>query len=177
MDSFKDKDEDIEEFIIYAKICMKNSELVFNYTSYIKPNDESKVLFARIIEIMQYLEKDINSLIILANKLEKYEKINKLNIENYISSSTAINSLRKENIIDGLLCNNLLNLIKTRNYLAHNHYTSKIKDKVEHAFPEILYMMFEARDCISNITSKLKGKDGNIPNAFENKNLRRKNGF
>lgn len=85
MNSFKNKCEDIEDFISYAKTCMENSELNFNYKSYIKPNDEANILFARIIEEVQYLEKDINLLIKVAVSMKKFETINQLDMEKICS--------------------------------------------------------------------------------------------
>ncbi|MDD4211697.1 MAG: hypothetical protein PHC46_04885 [Clostridia bacterium] len=158
--------KDIAEF--------KNSN--FNYNSYIIHTEMSE-LVCKIVEEFQYLEKDIRVLLKSAVEKEIYNGHMDFTLDK-VSAKRTINAL-KDSLIENKIADKLIKLIEFRNYLIHEHYiNSKIDagdgycdvDKrleIEESFPMFLFMIFEARDYLSNVINTTKGIVSKIPNIFE----------
>ncbi len=157
-----------EEYMKFAEDNLKAFTENFNYKSYITPHNEMRELLGRIVEEFQYLESLINKLLYLAIEKNIYSGKTKFNFDNYNSASKIINNLRNI-LIENKIADELIALIKFRNYIVHQHYIDKNRVKNETKFPNYLFLIYEANDYISNVINRIIGGATHIPNIFEQK--------
>ncbi len=162
-----------EEYFNFAEERVKNSIVNFNYKSYITPHSDMRELLGKVIEEFQYLESCIKTLITIAIENKLYNGNVKFNFDNYIPATKIINSL-KNNLIEEYIANQLIYLMKFRNYVIHEHYLNDNQSKIEKQFPDFLFLIYEANDYISNVTNRIIGGATHIPNVFEIKAMKGK---
>ncbi len=154
-----------EEYMKLVNEQLKSFYSHFNYKDYITPYNESRELVGRIIEEFQPLEHSIKSLLQIALEKKLYTRKN-FNFDNYIQASKIINEL-SESLIDKKTAKLLIEIIKFRNYIIHEHFISTDREKAEKAFPHFLFLVFEAEDYINNMINRISGKNESIRNIFD----------
>lgn len=157
--------ENIDNFLMFAKNKYDTSVISFDYRSYIPFHDEIRELFSKIIEEMQYLEKQLKTLYYNAQKLRITEK----NLNKNLTSMKIIQKL-SNNVIGSETAKTIEGLIHFRNYLIHEHYLNKNdQQNIENYFPCMLYIIFETEDYIQNKINDITGNPSKVYNIYEDK--------
>ena len=146
------------------RLTNKMQSFHFDYKNYIIPYNESRDLIGRIVEEFQSLESFINSLL----KKVTSKNINQtFNFDKCQSATNTIKKLKANHIVTEEIANQLINIIKFRNYIIHEHFTDNNRNEAEKFFPLFLFLIFEAEDYIRNQIDKLEGKTIAIRNVFD----------
>ncbi len=155
-----------DEYIEWSSEYLENFKSTFDYKNYILPHSDMRELLGRIIEEFQYLEHNINHLLIIAVENNIYQGNTNFNFDNFIPSSKIINNL-KGVLIEEHIAEDLIKIMKFRNYLIHEYYVKEDKSDTNEKMPLFLFMIFESIDYISNVTNRIIGGATHIPNIFE----------
>ncbi len=155
-----------EEYMQWAEAQIIAFEAEFDYKDYITPHDDARELIGRILEEFQLLESCIKSLLKCAVETGIYVGKATFNFDKFIQATRIINEL-KGILFEEKSAEDLIELIRFRNYIVHFHYVSDDQKKAEKLFPHFLFMIINAVDYVSNVMNRIIGGCTHLPNVFE----------
>lgn len=155
-----------DEYMLFAKQYIAELKEGFDYKNFITPYNEEREMIGRIIEEFQYLESNMKHLLQCAIRYRIYKGETYFDFSKYISATTIVSEL-KDTLIEPHIAEELISLIKFRNYIVHTHYVNDNREKKANYFPAFLFKIYEANDYISNVVNRIIGGATHIPNIFE----------